>query len=166
MNAGRLVAAALVLSGLLAGGGMFYLQVWGYYDRLGPRDTLSLHTANGQLDLPVANFQGIDYASSPLRARACFTLAGPLPDLPAALAPTPLNAPFWFNCFDAPALSADIASGAAQALIAEENFRFGFDRVMALYPDGRAFLWPQMNACGLAHFDGRPLPAGCPSPQG
>jgi len=166
MNAGRIVAVALLASGLLAGGGMFYLQVWGYYDRLDPRDSLSLQTATGPVDLPVTDFQGIDSDSSPLRARACFTLAGPLPDLPVAAPATPLNPPFWFSCFDAPAIAADLAAGRAQAVVIEGNFRFGFDRVMAHYPDGRAFLWSQMNACGDAHFDGRPLPAGCPSPQG
>jgi hypothetical protein len=166
MNAGRLVAAALVLSGLLAGGGMFYLQVWGYYDRLAPADSLRLVTAEGPVDLPITGFRGIDSDSSPLRARACFTMAAPVPDLPAVPNPTPLNAPFWFDCFDAPAIAADLASGAARGVLVEGNFRFGFDRVLALYPDGRAYLWPQMNACGQAHFDGRPLPAGCPSPQG
>jgi hypothetical protein len=166
MNAGRFVALVLLASGLLAGVGMFYLQVWGYYDRLEPRDSLSVLTASGPVDLPITGFEGIDSGSSPLRARACFTLTGPVPDLPAASPATPLNPPFWFSCFDAPAISTDLAQGAARAVVVDGNFRFGFDRVMAHYPDGRAFLWSQMNACGLAHFDGRPLPAGCPSPQG
>ena len=51
-----------------------------------------------------------------------------------------------------------------RALLVTGNSPYGFDRVMALYPDNRAYVWPQINACGTAHFDGDPLPADCPPP--
>lgn len=159
---GRIAALALLLAGVIGGATMYYLQVYAYYDRLPEQDTLRISTADGVLDLAITGFQGIDSDSSPIRYRACFTLA----ELPEGLilhpAPQPLNAPGWFSCFDAGTLAADLSTGRAQAYLAEGNFRFGFDRVLALYPDGRAFLWHQMNACGTAHFDGRPLPQGCP----
>lgn len=162
MTAGRLLAAALVLAGLLAGGGMYYLQVWGYYDRLLPAATLAL--AGLPEPVALAAHEGIDSASSPLRRRECLTLAA----IPEGLTPydgaQPLNAPSWFSCFDAARIGADLAAGRARPVLVEANFRFGFDRVMALYPDGRGFVWQQTNACGTAHFDGRPLPPGCPTP--
>jgi hypothetical protein len=162
VTAGRLLAAVLVLAGVLAGGTMYYLQVWGYYDRLPPAASFAL----AGLDAPVAliAYEGIDSASSPLRRRECLTLAAIPEGLLPADRPQPLNPPPWFTCFDAPAISADLAAGRARAVLVEGNFRFGFDRVMALYPDGRGYVWPQINTCGSAHFDGRPLPAGCPTP--
>jgi hypothetical protein len=159
---GRIAALALVLAGLTGGIGMYYLQVYAFYDRLAPQTSLMAELPDGATRLTIAGFEGIDADSSPLRYRACFQV----PDAPAMLiphpAPQPLNAPRWFGCFDAGQLETDLAAGQAQAFLIEGNFRYGFDRVMALYPDGRAFLWHQMNACGDAHFDGRTLPQGCP----
>lgn len=161
----RIAIIAVLLAGLAAGAAMYYLQVWGLYDRLPPTDRLTVITETGPVELPVSDFRGIDSDSSPLRRRACFRLhaAEGLIDYPA---PRPLNAPRWFDCFDAPAIARDLAEGRASAYLVERDFTFGFDRVMAVYADGTAFLWHQMNACGRAHFDGRPLPAGCPPAPG
>lgn len=159
MNLGRFAIVLLLACGVVAGGAMFYLQVWGYYRTL--PDQTSYRA--GEDVLAISGFQGIDSDSSPLRYRACFTVAGAV-DLPEAATPTPLNAPFWFECFDAPAIGADLTAGRARALTLEANAPWGFDRLMALYPDGRAFVWPQLNACGTAHFDGERLPEGCTPP--
>ena len=169
MTAGRLLALALVLAGLLAGVGMWYAQTRAYYAPVA-LEGLPMVLADGTaITLRPTLAQAIDSDSSPLRFRACLTLTG---DIAARLAEqaapapraTPLIAPDWFACFDAARLTADLAAGRARALLVEANFRFGFDRVMALYPDGRGYVWHQTNACGTAHFDGRPLPAGCPAP--
>lgn len=162
MSRGRIAAAVLVLAALGLGGAMYYLQVYGYYSRLPVRDTLTLATEGGPQNLAVSGYEGIDSASSPLRRRECFTLSAAPEGLLPYARPEPLLAPRWFSCFDAAVLGADLAAGRARAVLAEGNFIYGFDRVMALYPDGRARLWAQVNACGTAHFDGRPLPEGCP----
>jgi len=159
---GRIAALALVLAGLIGGGAMYYFQVYAYYDRLEPRISLIAEVPEGVTRLTIAGFEGIDSDSSPLRYRACFEVLGEPVDLIPYPDPQPLNAPRWFGYFDAGRLEADLAAGRAQAWLVEANFQYGFDRVMALYPDGNAFLWHQMNACGAAHFDGRALPQGCP----
>ncbi len=160
---GKLIALFLLLAAALAGGAMYYFQVHALYDRLEPRSNLTLALPDGTTTrLSIADFDGIDSDSSPLRLRACFTVPPPVPDLPPYPAPTPLHAPGWFSCFDAGALTANLDAGRATAHLVEGNFVWGFDRVLALYPDGRGYLWAQMNACGQAHFDGRPLPADCP----
>lgn len=165
MRAGRVIAVALLLAGVLAGGAMYWFQVHAFYDRLPPRTALTVPGRDGPVTLTLRDHQGIDSDSSPLRLRECFTVADADPDLLIPHdGPTPLNAPRWFRCFDAPTLSADLRAGRAAAFVLDGNFRFGFDRVLALYPDGRGFVWAQMNACGTAHFDGRPLPPGCPPP--
>lgn len=159
---GRIAAIVLVLGGLLGGFGMYYLQVYGYYHRLEPQTALNLAAADGETRLGITDFEGIDSDSSPLRYRACFHVSDAPDDLIPYPAPRPLNAPRWFSCFDAAAIGADLGAGRAAAYLVEANFLFGFDRVMALYPDGRAVLWHQINTCGEAHFDGRDLPQGCP----
>ena len=163
---GRFLVILLVLATVLGGAGMYYLQVYAYYDRMPAQTALTLEGRDGPVTLAVRDFQGIDSESSPLRRRACFVLAEVPQGLTAHPRPTPLNAPSWFGCFDAARIDADLTAGRATAWLVEGNFRYGFDRVMAVYPDGRAYLWSQMNACGSAHFDGRPLPAGCPPPPG
>lgn len=165
---GKLLGSILIAFGLVAGIFMYWLQVYAFYDRVtlaseGGPVTMRVTTPDGVNDLAVADFRAIDADSSPIRFRACFTVD------PSALAdavpyddPVPLNAPGWFDCFDAGTLGADVQSGAAKAVMGEANVTFGIDRIIAVYPDGRAFAWHQINECGEEVFDGRPAPAGCP----
>ena len=162
---GKFLAVLLVACTVLAGGGMYYLQVYGYYQTLPEQTTFQVAAPDGTLQtLAITGFQGIDATSSPLRYRACFTVTGDLPAMADHPAAEPLNAPGWFACFDASVIGADLAAGRARAVTVDSNAVYGFDTVMALYPDNRAYVWPQINACGEAHFDGRPVPAGCPTP--
>lgn len=48
-------------------------------------------------------------------------------------------------CFDAARIGADLASGAAVAFLGARNITPGVDRVVAVYPDGRAYVWQQPN---------------------
>jgi len=163
---GRFLVILLLASAALGGAGMWYLQVYGYYDTLPAQDSLGLTYAgeDAPRDVPVTAFQGIDAISSPIRFRACFTVSDPA----TAFAPyenaTPLNAPDWFDCFDADAIGTALEDGTAQAVTAQANIIYGIDRVAAIFPDGRAFAWHQINPCGTAFFDGDPLPQGCPPP--
>jgi hypothetical protein len=168
---GKFVGLSLLVAGLIAGAAMYYLQVYAYYDRValaaeGGTVTLRLTDADGSARaVPIANFKGIDSDSSPIRFRACFDLSAQVfenaQDYSNAL---PLNAPGWFDCFDAAAIGADLETGAARAFLGEANVIYGIDRVIAAYPDGRAFAWHQINECGKEVFDGNAPPAGCPLP--
>jgi hypothetical protein len=168
---GKIIGIVLLSLGLLAGATMYWLQVYAFYDDValaedGGSVTLKLTTSEGAtLDLPAREFRGIDADSSPIRFRACFVADLP-PDTDLAVYPDalPLNAPGWFDCFDAAAIGADLAAGAATAFLGEENVLYGIDRVLAIYPDGRAYAWHQINRCGEDVFDGKPAPEGCPPP--
>ncbi len=163
---GRAVILAILLFSLAAGGAMYWLQVYAYYEEVAPEVAevqFTPLTAAAPTALAFENYRGIDSDSSPLRYRACFEVD------PAALVDArpydgaePLIAPGWFECFDAGAIDADLESGEARAYLAIGNFRYGFDRVIAVYPDGRAYNWHQMNTCGAATFAGNPAPTGCP----
>ena len=166
MTAGRVLVLVLLASGLIAGAAMWWLQVHAFYDRLPERDTVMLTPvgALAPVAFRVSGYQGIDSDSSPIRHRACFRLEETPPALTPHADAVPLNAPRWFSCFDAAAIGAALRAGEAQAVLAEGHVRFGIDRGVALFPDGRGYAWTQFNACGRAHYDGDPLPQGCPPP--
>lgn len=165
---GRILAIILVAFGLVAGAAMYYLQIYAYYDRValaaeGGDVTLRITTVDGTVeDLPATGFEGIDSFSSPIRFRGCFrTEADPVGFAPYPDA-TPLIAPGWFDCFDAEDIGTALESGVAAAYLGEANVSYGIDRIIAIFPDGRAYAWHQINSCGEVVFDGDPPPPGCP----
>lgn len=160
---GKILVIFLLACTVAAGVGAWYLQVYAYYDRLPDQDSVALMplaSASPQ-PFPVTNFRAIDSDSSPIRYRACFDIAvDPVQLTPYANA-TPLIAPGWFDCFDAGALTDALRDGRAQAVMGTPHIRYGIDRVVVLM-DGRGYAWNQINPCGVAHFDGDPVPPGCP----
>ncbi len=158
---GRWLISGLLGFAVLFGIALWWFQTRAYYVREtveGPRAVLIAGR-----EVPAAGYDGIDASTSPLKLRGCFRLAAPL-DGPPADKPEPPVSPGWFDCFDAESLDADLKTGAAAAVLAEFNAPYGFDRVVAAYPDGRAFEWRQINKCGDAFFEGDPVPEGCPKP--
>lgn len=150
---GKIIAGGLVLSGLIAGAAMYYLQVHAYYRPVAPASAEAVIRLTGLSGVPepmlTEGFQGIDAASSPLRFRGCFTTPQSLAMLSETYQPydaaTPLIAPGWFSCFDAKAIGDDLQAGRALAFLSETNIHPGIDRVVAVYADGRAYAWHQPN---------------------
>ncbi len=155
---GRTLMIALIGFSVIFGAVLWYYQTRGWYE---PVESLTSITIDGRA-VAVTDYQGIDASSSPLKLRGCFRMAPSAG--PAAEKPDPLIAPGWFDCFDAETIATDIAAGTALPLLAEFNTPYGFDRIVAYYPDGRAYQWRQINKCGTAEFAGDPLPEGCPQP--
>lgn len=170
----RIIILGMVVIALIAGAAMYYLQVYAYYD------DVSAQVENVQLTSVVTNepegilfenIKAIDSSSSPLRYRACFDTGLSL----ALLTETfeiyddaePRVAPAWFDCFDAVQIGADLEAGTAVAFLGNRDIQYGIDRVIAVYPDGRAYAWHQINFCGDVVFDGNPAPPECPpAPEG
>jgi hypothetical protein len=170
MNATRLVLLGIAMSALAAGVLLYWLQIYAYYDevtadQVGGVQLTSLITAAPEAVM-FENYRGIDSDSSPIRYRACFDLGNSQAMLTETYrtytGATPLIAPGWFDCFDAPAIGAALESGAAIAFMSVENIHYGVDRVIAVMPDGRGFAWHQINPCGAVVFNGEPAPDGCP----
>ncbi len=167
---GRIAIMAILVTAAVAGVSMYWLQVYAYYDEVSGADIeeVQLTSLSTGLPEPVAfeNFNGIDADSSPIRYRACFDLVNSQAMLTETYViydrPEPLVAPGWFDCFDAAAIGAALEAGEAIAFLGTENIDYGIDRVVAVMPDGRAFAWHQINACGEVVFDGNPAPEGCP----
>jgi len=168
---GKVLSIGILAAALIAGVAMYYLQVYHFYEKVRPASgggtvTMRITLASGETrTLPVRDFEGIDADSSPIRFRACFrTELPPGADPVAYGAAEPLNAPGWFDCFDAGAIGAALQDGSARAYLSEAHITYGIDRVIAVYPDGRAFAWHQINHCGEVVFDGQPAPDDCPEP--
>ncbi|MDJ1007755.1 MAG: DUF6446 family protein [Paracoccaceae bacterium] len=168
---GKIVGLVLLVSALLAGAGLYWTQVYAFYEEVEAEPGgVQLTALVSEMAEPVAHdgFEAIDAGSSPLRYRACFDVAMSLPALTETYvlyeAPVPLEAPGWFDCYDADEVGAALESGAALAFLGEANVVYGIDRVVAVFRDGRARSWHQINRCGEAVFDGRAAPEGCPPP--
>lgn len=151
---GKLLAAFTVIAALLAGAGIYYTQVYAFYETL-PADAPAarITLVNLATDAPEAiaarDVQAIDSDSSPLRFRACFKT----PLSQAMLTETfeiaenavPLTGPGWFDCYDAKAVGEALESGDAIAFLAQRDIHDGVDRIIAVFPDGRGFAWHQLN---------------------
>lgn len=166
----RVIIVLMLLTGAIAGGLMYYQQVYAYYEEVefSPYAVVMTSVTSGQPEpLLVEDFDAIDAISSPLRYRACFTTPISLATLTETYQiiedAEPRVAPGWFDCFDAEQIGADIRTDAV-VFMGVANIQYGIDRVVAVYPDGRGYAWHQINACGEVVFDGDPAPEGCPTP--
>lgn len=164
---GKILSVAILLCALVAGGALYYLQVYGYYREIAQDTVLLTARATGTPEpIEARDIAAIDAGSSPIRYRACFAtsarpdeLADRFETLPDAV---PRNAPGWFDCFDASALAADLDAGRAQAFLSEKNVHFGVDRIVAVTEDGRGYVWHDLNDCGEKSYDGTVVGEACP----
>lgn len=166
---GRILIVALLVLAAVAGGGLWWLQNYAYYNRLAaPVEALTLVSDVTGLPeaVPYDNFRAIDSVAAPIGYRSCFDIGLPAGTLARGYQPypgaEPLVAPRWFDCYDARALGEALESGEAQAYLGRRDVVWGFDRVIAVLPDGQSFGWNQINRCGEVVFNGEPLPEDCP----
>ena len=153
MNNGKIIAGGIVVIAAIAGVAMYWLQEYAFYTpavfETGNEIRLTVIESGKPEPILVDGVTGIDANSSPLRFRACFTT----PLTQAMLTETylvydgatPLNGPSWFDCYDAAEIGDALEKGEAIAFLSEANIVPGFDRVVAVFPDGRAFAWHQIS---------------------
>ena len=122
---------------------LYYFQVYAFYSRADGLASIKVLDR----DVVVQNYRGIDSVTSGLKLRGCFSVdPQEFSDLPILAKATPLSAPFWFGCFDHIKLQLEINKGYAKAFLVSENEKDGIDRVLAVYPNGNAFQWRQLNS--------------------
>ena len=146
LNLGRIVIIGLFAATVIGGAGAYYLQGYHYYEPVSGLAEVEI----GGRPFAVEGYEGLDNGALPLRLRGCFRLRDPEGALAAgdaAADPEPFAAPGWFECWDAPALDADLKAGRARAVIAERGGEgeFATERVVAIYPDGRAYQWRRLR---------------------
>lgn len=169
MTMGKFLAGLLVFSALFAGFGMYYLQVYAFYEEVTPTgEDVQLVNLVTQMPEPILfdGYQAIDGSSSPIRYRACFTTSMSHALLTETFAsydtPEPRNAPSWFDCFDAQAIADELKAGTALAFLGTKNIAFGIDRIVAITEDGRGYVWHEPNECGTKAYDGTLTGEECP----
>ncbi|QHQ34287.1 DUF6446 family protein [Algicella marina] len=140
---GKIFITGLVAFLLCFGGALIYFQLYAYYQPMGQLTSISV----ADREIAVGSFEGINSDTSPNKLRACFDVDPAAFDgLEPATDAEPLQAPYWFGCFDAETLTEDLAAGRATAFVAEDEtpanaVEYEILRFVAVYPDGRAYLW-------------------------
>ena len=154
MNVGKVLVGAIVIVAVAAGVFLWYTAERAFYEPVAFQPGAEIRLVPLTSDQPeaivVEGIEGIDAASSPIKFRACFRtplslamLTETYRDYPGA---EPLVAPRGFDCFDAEAIGRALETGEALAFLSEPDIHPGVDRVVAVFPDGRAFAWHQLNA--------------------
>jgi Family of unknown function (DUF6446) len=150
---GKLVGGFIMSIAAIAGIAVYWLQEYAFYTpasfATGTEISLTLIESGQPEPILAEGIEGIDADSSPLRFRACFHT----PLTQAMLTETyktydnavPLIAPSWFGCFDAAAIGEALEKGEAIAFLSQANIAPQVDRVVAVFPDGRAFAWHQLS---------------------
>ncbi|MGI3163179.1 DUF6446 family protein [Pseudooceanicola sp. 200-1SW] len=166
---GRILIVALLITAVVAGGALYYLQVYAFYEEVaatGPEDVQLTTPEGGLIALPHTEFRAIDADSSPIRYRACFLDASAAPLAPGAAVPypaaEPLQGPRWFDCFDAGRIATLLDEGRATAYLSIKNVHYGVDRIVALDQEGHGWVWHQLNNCGEIDKFGNPVGEACP----
>ena len=150
---GKIVAGGIVITALAAGAAMYWLQEYAFYPPVsfqpGAGIALTLLETGQPEPILAEAIEGIDGSSSPLRFRACFhtplSQAMLTETYQVYPAPAPLIAPSWFTCFDAETIGRALETGEAIAFLSQANIAPQVDRVVAVFPDGRAYAWHQLS---------------------
>ncbi len=150
MKGSHLMGGMLVFAAMF-GAALWYFQNYAYYTITTPKDFPIPMTLvrGGTQPILGHGYRILDAQTSPLKFRACFTADNSIPMMTETYKvyekPTPLEPPSWFTCFDVKKLSDDLASGKAVAFLSKRNIADGVDQVVAVYDDGRAYAWRQLN---------------------
>lgn len=151
---GKIIGIFIVGVALIAGAVIYYLQEYAFYQKVvvtpgQPQIELTSRVTGQPVPIAVEDFRAIDSQSSPIRFRACFTvLKSPVPltdSFEIYDDPVPLTGPRWFDCYDAGKIGTALENGDAIAFLSQKDIHDGVDRVVAVFPDGRAFAWHQLN---------------------
>lgn len=161
MNGGKIAVGVILLTAVIGGAGLWYTAERAFYEPVAftPGAEIRLVPLAGDAPEPivVADVQGIDATSSPIKFRACFTTPLTLAMLTETYRPyegaVPLVAPSNFPCFDATAIGRALETGEALAFLSEPEIRPGVDRVVAVFGDGRAYAWHQVKGNGATGAD-------------
>ncbi len=148
---GKIIGIVIVTMALIFGAIVYYTQVYAYYEDVTETAEITMiNLVTGKAEaISVDDLSAIDGTSSPLRFRACFTT----PTSDATFSETyevyeeatPLIGPGWFDCFDANEIGHALEQGKAMAFVGQREINNGVDRVVAIFPDGRGYVWHQLN---------------------
>tara|TARA_B100001057_G_scaffold476828_1_gene545314 strand:+ start:713 stop:1174 length:462 start_codon:yes stop_codon:yes gene_type:complete len=140
---GKILVISLVGFSFAFGFFVYYFQVFSYYSKVEGLDYIFVDGKK----INVEQYYGLDSSISGLKLRGCFKVnIEDFKTFKKYKKATPLQAPFWFNCFDNEKIQKSLENNDASAFLAEENELDGIDRIVAIYSDGRGYQWRQLNS--------------------
>lgn len=140
---GKILVISLVGFSFAFGFFVYYFQVFSYYSKVEGLDYIFVDGKK----INVEQYYGLDSSISGLKLRGCFKVnIEDFKTFKKYKKATPLQAPFWFNCFDNEKIQKSLEKNEASAFLAEENELDGIDRIVAIYSDGRGYQWRQLNS--------------------
>lgn len=131
-----------IYTGLIAAGITALAAGWWLYGRTVFEPTVATEVRIAGEVYEVDRWIGVTAAGEPEKARACFRVERDIV-APPELEPRPSAGPEWLNCFDPDFLAEALASGEAQAYVAERDDPEGWDRVIAVLAGNRVYMWHQ-----------------------
>lgn len=145
-RSGSWVGLAILIVAAVGGAIIFYLKTYEHYREATGVAQIEI----GDASFAVSDYRGLFHESWPQRLRGCFVLSDPqgaLAAAPPAARPRPYSAPSWFECWKPAELDADLKAGLARAVVASSVDKGAYlqERVVAIYPDGRAYQWARQR---------------------
>ena len=131
-----------VFTGLIIAGVVVIAAGWWFAGHTGFRPSVRHEVTIAGEVYEVQRWVGVEAPGEPQKARACFRLEGAF-DAPPELEPNPTPGPEWLRCFKPEYIREALASGDASAYVAERNDPEGWNRVIAVLPGRRAYMWHQ-----------------------
>ena len=131
-----------LFTGLIIAGVVVIAGVWWFMGHTGFQPTVQRQVLIAGEVYDVSRWVGVMAEGEPEKTRACFRIEGEVV-APPELVPRPTEGPDWLTCYDPDFVMRALASGRATAYVAEENNPPGWNRVVAVMTDRRAFLWHQ-----------------------
>ncbi len=90
----------------------------------------------------VRRYSGVAVPGEPEKTRACFRVDRAI-EAPAELEPRPGEAPGWLECYDREFIAEMLARGDGTAYVAGRDEPEGWNRVIAVLPGNRIYMWHQ-----------------------
>ena len=132
-----------VYTGFIIAGITALAMGWWLYGRtvFEPVEGLSEVTIAGEI-YEVHRYSGVRASGDPEKTRACFRVDREIV-APAELEPRPAEAPDWLQCYDPEFIAGMLAAEKGEAYVAQRDDPEGWDRVIAVLPGNRVYMWHQ-----------------------
>lgn len=133
-----------ILTGLVGLGIAVLAYLWWDYGHVAYEPVWAEEVEIAGETFKVRRWEGVASPDDAGGLRACFLLQQEIP-APPELNPQVPTAPDWLRCFNSEFIAEALASGKGKAYVAARNDPPGYDRVIAVLPGGRIYMWPQPN---------------------
>lgn len=131
-----------VFTGAIIAGVVVIVGVWWFAGHTGYRPSVAREVVIAGDVYEVSRWVGVVAPGEPEKARACFRVETDI-TAPPELEPRPTPGPDWLRCFNPDFIMESLATDDATAYVAEYDDPPGWNRIIAVVPGRRVFMWHQ-----------------------